>query len=99
MSKRGRPATNKQLINTVISIANCLCSYGYISIQEVEVLKNKTLSSFESFDLNLSVNLLTFEYLAKHNSSIEQAFNTVSEILYPSPKVCTSHLGIKRIIR
>lgn len=72
---------------------------GYISNQEAEALKNKVLSSFEGFNLNLSINLLTLEYLVKHNGSIEQAFNIVSEILYPTPKKSNSHLGIKRIIR
>lgn len=86
MTKRGRPATNKQLINTVISVATCLFGHGYISIQEVETLKNKALSSFEDCNLNLSIKLLTLEYLAKHNGSIEQAFNIISEILYPTSK-------------
>ena len=102
MTKRGRPSSttvDKQLINAVISVATCLFKYGYISIQEVETLKSKALSSLEGFDLNLSIQLLTLEYLAKHNGSIEQAFNTVSEILYPTTKKYNSHLGIKRIIR
>lgn len=99
MAKRGRPSstTDKQLINTVIAVANCLCNYGYITIQEVETLRIKATSSLERIDLNLRVNLLTLEYLAKHNGSIESIFNTISEILYPSPKIYTSHLGIKRI--
>lgn len=100
MTKRGRPSLtsdNQHLINTVMAVAAYLFQQGYITIQEVETLRIKATSSLERFDLNLSVNLLTLEYLAKHNGSIEDAFNTISEILYPSPKVYTSHLGIRRI--